>query len=204
MSDSLSSSDLADIEKALKESEQESMSVCPEDIFKEIYLPVFSGAIKNDRAVDAWIYMAGGPFKRVRIIDGAGNLLFEVPAWYSTNHMKVEASSNTAVPSFSEVVAQAMMCVNHSPLKATAAFLDATIAHLKNNITKTQDNKLHDEWEKIFARYDITAASIMNNFVQRIQDMKKSATGVTGSDVVISSDPYNQPIDPAVGFTVEE
>lgn len=179
MADSLSSKELDDIATALGEAEQESMSVCPEDVFKELYLPVFSGQVINDRAVNAWIYMAGGVSKRVKVIDGNGNVLFVVPAWYSTHHMRIDAPKDTSIPSFSEIVAQAMMCVNHSPMRAVAAFQEATLTHLTKNIDKTSDNALHGEWEKIFARYGITPQVIMQNFKARIESQKEDATNVT-------------------------
>lgn len=171
MADTLSSQELDEIAGVLNESASETMAICLERDFKELYLPVFSGEVVNDRAVNAWIYLAGGPLKRVRVVDDAtGAELFQVPSWFSTDHMSIVPPKDTKVPSFGEVVAQAMMCVHHSPMKATEAFQEATLKHVVANINKASENKVHGEWESIFARYGITAETILNNFKTRIAE----------------------------------
>jgi hypothetical protein len=183
--DTLSTQELNEIAKTLEQTSQETMAVCPEGIFKEIYLPVFSGRLVNDRVVNAWIYLAGGPLKRVKVVDDSETkVLFEVPCWFSTDHMSVTAPKDSRVPSFGEVVAQALMCIHHSPSKAIKAFQESAISYLKQNININSSNVVHDEWSSIFLRYGITQEDIINNFKARIQEqqgdneIKPSPSGV--------------------------
>lgn len=171
--DTLSAQELNEISKTLEQTSQETMAVCPEGIFKEIYLPVFSGKVVNDRAVNAWIYLAGGPLKRVKVVDDSETkVLFEVPCWFSTDHMSITAPKDSRVPSFGEVVAQALMCIHHSPAKATMAFQESAIKYLKQNINVNSSNVVHDEWSAIFLRYGITQEDIINNFKARLQEQQ--------------------------------
>lgn len=166
--DTLNSKELDEIQNALAETARETMAVCPEKEFKELYLPVFSGKQVNDRAVHAWIYLAGGPLKRVKVInDAQTEVLFEVPSWFSTNHMSITAPKDGNVPSFGEVVAQALLCMHNNPRKANKAFEDSTISYLKANINARSQNAVQGEWEAIFARYGITQAEILDNFRAR-------------------------------------
>lgn len=171
--DTLSTEELNDIAASLAQTAQETMAVCPEGVFKEIYLPVFSGQVINERAVNAWIYMAGGPLKRVKVVNDAENeVLFEVPSWFSTDHMSITAPKDTSVPSFGETVAQALMCIHHSPHKATEAFQEATLSYLRKNIDAKSVNPVFDEWAAIFERYGISQESIIDNFKARLEAQK--------------------------------
>lgn len=166
--DTLNSKELDEIQKALIETAQETMAVCPEKEFKELYLPVFSGKVVNDRAVHAWIYLAGGPLKRVKVVnDAQTEVLFEVPSWFSTNHMSITAPKDGNIPSFGEVVSQALLCMHNNPRKANKAFEDSTISYLKANISAQSQNAVQGEWEAIFTRYGINQSDILDNFRAR-------------------------------------
>lgn len=55
----------------------------PEAVFKERFLPYFSGEINiadNDSILPLWIGIAGSPSAEVSIVDQTGNIIFDVPA----------------------------------------------------------------------------------------------------------------------------
>ncbi len=162
--DTLTGAELDDITNALAEAETETMAVVPESVFKEIYLPVFSGQVINNRVIQVWLHMVGGPLRRVRVVnDATGEVLFVVPSWYTTKHMQIGAPKDTSLPSFAETVAQAMMCITNNPGKATRMFEELTRKHLKESIDRGDSAQHNNEWAEIFARYGITFDNILAN-----------------------------------------
>jgi len=67
------------------------VGVLPETLFKEHFLPFFSGdKLENVNEVLAdWVKIAGTPMSEVTIIDDTGNKLFNVPALMNTNILDV-------------------------------------------------------------------------------------------------------------------
>lgn len=132
----------------------------PEHIFKNVFLPYFSGQkpIEGTDILAHWYSIAGSPLLEVAVIDDSGVTLFNVPPIQRTsiyNPMANSAKSGAKVEmSIGEISAFAERLSTTIPQRG-ANFQERAMEDKLEQIT-TVDEALNDDqkrWEDILARY---------------------------------------------------
>jgi len=81
----------SEIDEVMDEIQAEPDVKVPEHVFREIFLPVFSGQLKEDKDFIAhWIGLVGSPVSSADVVDPQGNVLFKVPPIYETDRLSTE------------------------------------------------------------------------------------------------------------------
>lgn len=166
-----------------------------EDTFVNYFLPVLAGKVDDPERMRQYIMGSGtfSPNVGVNVVNNKGKFLFEVPPYFTTDHIKPLPDDVNAI-TFTEIVNNVSMLHHRSPVQAQALLQSATlqrlaIAHVRT-FQKTEDEQA---WLEIFKRYGyaVTQPEVVSEKNKSIVD---PATGTmpdsTGSndDVQLSGE----------------
>lgn len=142
----------------------------PESVFRDYFLPYFSGELplQDTTVVGTWVAIAGTPAAEVRVIDDTTQAeLFRVPPLMSTRYLDVLTRPNGMA--MKAVFEQASMHRQNIPIQGER-YLEAAYVHKADVMLK--DAKLPEEysrrWDEIMQRYNkktavSTAVSVTAN-----------------------------------------
>lgn len=137
----------------------------PEELFKQYYVPFFSGKVTDPSQVDDlrrhWFAIANGPWNEVSIIDTAGNELFKVPPFLSQYNIHVRYSGEQESMESYLLTYQAILgnSMPGNALNFLARNLDGMIAKYSNPKIYQEHQ---DRWIEILKRYGIEFNSVEN------------------------------------------
>ncbi len=127
----------------------------PEEIFKETFLPLFAGQIKdgpNSKLTTNWIGIAGSPMLPVDIIDSKDNVLFTVPPLMSSDF--VGLGSQRAGRTFNSIFKEAKEQASRVPVLGQVIIANEGSKKIKE-MKPSLDNEDVKQWESIMKRYNI-------------------------------------------------
>lgn len=127
------------------------VSKLPEDIFKNYFLPYFTGEKTPSRAEPVfarWVGIAGNPVAPVDIIDKNEEVLFRVPPLYDTGLM-----SDLQGKTMREIFAQYNLYNNNLPQVANN-FLTKALTAKSENYDSVSLKDAEVQWKAILKRYD--------------------------------------------------
>lgn len=134
-------------------------SYISEDFFVNVFLRMFAGepAFLDKVKPEMWFNIAHGPFNEVTVVDAKGQVLYDVPAYFSQAAIKPLDGTGKAehLPSITDVVRQS----NHHAFRGAGqgeAFLMQELERrsfmFDTNVDVTEDAK---RWMAIFERYGV-------------------------------------------------
>lgn len=146
-------------------------AVLPEPIFKEAFLPYFSGQksiAENKEVISQWLQIAGSPSGEVDVIDQAGNVQFTVPAAFDLTI--IETTHRQLGESMSDIYNLSQLHSNNSPRLGERVLADAFRSKIPNVIKPSEiltENQVR--WGKIFEQYGLNKSNA--------QDKAKTSEG---------------------------
>lgn len=155
--------EITSVAASLSEIENGDRPRLQEFIFREVFLPFFSGSETPKYVVDVgtWLATARSPYQSVDITDVTGEVLFTVPPLYDRG--AIDATNQVNQKPVDHVVKSATQLSRLSPNQGSA--------YLKSELTKrVQAMKVpvnvvghFDTWNKIFARYGLPPLLALEN-----------------------------------------
>lgn len=131
-------------------------SQLPEDIFKQYFLPHFSGQApisSKPQIVAEWIGIAGTPASEVDVIDTAGHVLFTVPSLFDSSI--IDTVKRDPGNSISDIYSQYDLKTNNIPSVANN-FLNKELSKKLSIVdTTVKHEDVTNQWNSIFDRYGI-------------------------------------------------
>lgn len=141
----------------LQQIAEENVAKLPEDIFKEVFLPVLAGDTerKHKEGIADWISIAGTPYKEVDIFDPkTQKVLFRCPPLFDNKGVNpVRDHSKRGQRPIADIVAMADQLSNLHPNQGIA-FLTHELSHralTMNTGARLAPNVLR--WNEVFQRY---------------------------------------------------
>lgn len=131
------------------------IKVLPEQIFVEVFLPVFCGERRIEDYPNCfidWISIAGSPNMEVGIIDEMNQLLFKVPPLFDTQIIPLNHDRHSK--SYSEIFE--MYELHNRRLSITGEnYITQAIEEKAGELQHRSPNyqKYYDQWQAIFLRY---------------------------------------------------
>lgn len=136
----------------------------PEPVFKDHFLPYFSGTLSvNDNAdvIPMWIGIAGSPSAEVSVVDATGNVLYDVPAIMDLTI--INAAKHKLGESLAEIYNQYDLHSSQLPVVGERFLADAiqkkTPTMFKPSEKFTENT---NRWNQIFDRYDLKHSPTSN------------------------------------------
>lgn len=143
-------------ENLVVKAKTEDLAKIPEDIFKQHFLPFFSGKEardENKNVLGEWIGIAGSPVAEVNVIDNEGKVLFTVPPIFDSTVIK--AVQDNLGKSFSDIYALYRLHSNNLPAQGENFLTKELSKKYADTITKSELLEENSKkWEKILNRYD--------------------------------------------------
>ena len=135
-------------------------AVLPEPIFREAFLPYFSGQKSindNKEIVSQWVQVAGAPGAEVDVIDQSGEKLFTVPPVFDSSI--IETLKRKLGESINDIYTLYNLHNNNSPVIGEKVLADA-FENRMNTMFKPSDTLTNNQkrWDIIFDRYQIKHA----------------------------------------------
>jgi hypothetical protein len=137
---------------------EENVAKLPEDIFREVFLPLLAGdaTLKHKAGIADWISIAGTPYKEVDVFDPATKaVLFRCPPLFDYNGVNpVRDPSNRGQRPVADIVAMADKLTNLHPNQGIA-FLTTELG--KRALTMNSSSRLAPNvkrWTEVFQRYN--------------------------------------------------
>lgn len=155
----------------------------PEDIFVNYFLPYFTnreaGYPNEEKLVNDWISVAGGPYNEVDILDGVGKPIFTVPSLMNTSSFNPQNESNIK---YADLVATAEAFRVMSDVHANN-FLEEALTVKFREVFKPTDKIFSSEqrWFAIFKRYPENLPQALKDIIDgalkpvETQDQSKSS-----------------------------
>lgn len=131
----------------------------PEPLFREHFLPFFSGASSvKDRSdvITKWIAVAGSPVAEVEVINEQGQALFTVPGYYDTTVVDAMSRSLGKEATLSTIINrynQQMTNIPQIAEKEVQKNLEVKSESLLQPSKNYQNNR--ERWETIFKHYGL-------------------------------------------------
>lgn len=141
------------------EDAQHNRSKLPEPLFREHFLPFFSGASPIEGRSDVitkWIGVAGSPTAEVDVINEQGQSLFTVPGYYDTtviDAMSRSLGKENTLSTIINVYSQQMTNIPQIAETEVRKNLDVKKDSLIQPSKNYQNNR--ERWEAIFSHYGI-------------------------------------------------
>jgi hypothetical protein len=137
----------------------------PEQIFKDSFLPYFSGQAStadNPDVLPMWVGIAGSPSSEVSIVDSFGNVIYDVPALMDLT--VIDSSRRKLGESLSTIYSQYELHSNQLPVVGERYLADAMekkTPTLFKPSEKFAENT--QRWNDIFDRYGIKVETMADN-----------------------------------------
>lgn len=131
----------------------------PENVFREIFLPVFAGLTpdQENRIGDFtahWVGIVGSPTEPANIVNMQGDVLFKVPPIYDTSRMNQEGSVAGA-ESYKSIFGNLVDGVVINPIVAVGEFGQAITKRLDAVIKHDEVPVDQNPWKPVFAFYGL-------------------------------------------------
>lgn len=151
----------------------------PEQIFREGFLPFFTGQEKNPNQshMANWIAIAGSPTSEVDVVDDADNLLFTVPAMMSTSAISLKTVRGESMGDLMRQYQHHKSVTPHAGANFAQANFGEKAKDLVDNATDSF-SKAQAGWSKIFNHYGISDP----NAKQETTGTEQVATNASSSD----------------------
>lgn len=161
-----------DFIKGFVDEVKEPVKNIPENVFREIFLPVFAGLNPEyeDRVGDFtahWIGILGSPTEPANIVNMQGEVLFKVPPIYDTARMNQEGTV-VGSESYKSIFGNLVDGASVNPTMAVGEFGQAITKRLDAVIKHDEVPVDQNPWKPVFAFYglvdkgDDTAAASTN------------------------------------------
>lgn len=135
----------------------------PEYVFREIFLPAFSGidpevSKKSGDFIAHWVGVVGSPTESAEIVDHVGEVLFTVPPIYDSSLLKTDKADRPSM-SYSSLLTNLSETSKVNPQAAWGEFAHKSCERLDNSLAAQTDNSPAVQgWSKIFEYYGIVPA----------------------------------------------
>ena len=137
-----------EIDEVMSEIQAEENVKVPEHVFREIFLPVFSGQLKEDKDFIAhWIGLVGSPVSAADVVDPQGNVLFEVPPIYETNRLSTDRHG----PRYESFLIEYSEQSKLHPALGQKIFVESSAEKLETAFADKTPNV--EGWRKVFKYY---------------------------------------------------
>lgn len=154
----------------------------PEDIFVNYFLPYFvnrqAGYPNEEKVVNDWISVSGGPYNEVDILDPAGKPIFTVPSLMNTSSFNPHNDSEIK---YADLVATAEAYRVMSDIHANN-FLEQALTVKFREVFEPTDKIFTSEqrWFAIFKRYPDNLPAALSDIINgqlkpAAQEEKKSS-----------------------------
>jgi hypothetical protein len=134
----------------------EPLKKVPEPVFREIFLPYFTGekkATAEQNAVAHWSGLVGGATSPAEVVDVSGKTLFIVPPLYDSSILNTAADTNK---SFKKIFLEAAEESRVRPAE-TQRILAEGLSEKADAILQTTQSKY--SWDPVFAYYNLIPAA---------------------------------------------
>lgn len=134
----------------------------PEQIFKEAFLPYFSGqenTADNPDVLPMWVGIAGSPSSEVSVVDPSGNVIYDVPALMDLTI--IDSSRRKLGESLATIYSQYELHSNQLPVvgeRYLANAMEKKTPTLFKPSEKFAENA--QRWNAIFDRYGMKIAVV--------------------------------------------
>lgn len=158
----------------------------PERIFVHFYLPMFAGVPDrpNPEVINLanWSQLAGGSYRRMAVINPAGETLFLVPPLLDQFSFKPKSDN---VQSIAHTVATASQLELRSP-KDARRYLDNEFAHTAADMADQGSSSLGfaKEWNEIFRRYGYAEITHVDEKINSAMDVEVNESKAPTSPIV--------------------
>jgi C1A family cysteine protease len=143
---------IVDIQSQLEEVASADIKTMPEDLFVNVFLPLFAGDEEKKYKVNfaMWAGQAGSAYKPVNIVDAANKVLFTVPPLFDRNQVTPVEGDGIRM---SHVIHTTQQYANMHPAQAEA-YLNEQLSQ-RNLVKRVPANILNhlESWNAIFKRY---------------------------------------------------
>ena len=141
---------------------QEEVAQLPEDVFRAVFWPFFSGQLsleESDSVVANWISIAGSPYSEVDILDPQRKVLFRVPALFDST--VVDPNEHRPGDSLADIYAQSKMRARNIPA-AGQRYLNEALTEKNKALTQDsqQLSKNQQAWLTIFQYYGLAKTTL--------------------------------------------
>lgn len=142
----------------------------PENVFREIFLPVFAGLDPDMEKRTAeftahWAGVVGSPMEPAEIVDVQGNKLFVVPPLYDSSKLNTE-EQGFGVNSYRHIFGSLVDTSAINPQAAAGEYVTAVSKRLDGLIKEPTPAK--NPWEEVFSFY---------NLIKKSDDVQSPTTG---------------------------
>jgi len=129
----------------------------PEPIFKNSFLPFFSGQDTTDNTVlSTWVGIAGTAMNEVDVIDDiTGNVLFTVPPILDTGIIKIDPINNNSSSSLSEIISDYEIRSSAMAIVGERFLADALDSKFNVSVEPKINTHNADRWKSIMEYYGI-------------------------------------------------
>jgi hypothetical protein len=147
----------------------------PENVFREVFLPVFAGLDpelekRTQEFAAHWAGVVGSAMEPAEIVDVQGNKLFTVPALVDTSRLN-QSSFVVGKDSFRSIFGNLIETAAIHPQMAVGEFTAAASKRLDTTIKQGQSSS--NPWEEVFSYYGL---------VQKKEENTSSAAAPTTLD----------------------
>lgn len=136
------------------------ISILPEDIFVQEFLPLFYGTVEDKEVriqkIQSWIAIAGSPSSEVSVIDDENNILFNVPPAINSSSINVTNRGDKDLNKIFEAFSK-----DNFPIRGSRNLL-ANLDNKQNDILANANLAKKEAYERmnaIFTRYGLETKS---------------------------------------------
>lgn len=126
----------------------------PEPVFREIFLPFFTGereASESEDAICSWMGLVGGGGAEAVVCDPAGNVLFTVPPIYDTSLVSLKLSDKGGI---NGVIREYVDTREQNARLANTVLTNGLAQSLVSSVPEPASTK-PSAWEPIFRHYNL-------------------------------------------------
>ena len=155
--DQFDKAEAADFISGMMEQIKEPVKRIPENVFREIFLPVFAGLDpdlekRTGEFTAHWAGVVGSPMEPADIVDVQGNKLFTVPPLYDSSRLNTE-EQKFGVESYRHIFGSLIDNASVNPRAAVGEFSAAATKRLDALIKPSETP--HNPWEEVFSFYKL-------------------------------------------------
>lgn len=155
--DQFDKAEAADFITDMMEQIKEPVKRIPENVFREIFLPVFAGLDpdlekRTGEFTAHWAGVVGSAMEPADIVDVQGNKLFTVPPLYDNTRLNTE-DQKFGVESYRHIFGSLIDNASVNPRAAVGEFSEAATKRLDALIKPAVEQR--NPWEEVFSYYNL-------------------------------------------------
>lgn len=184
MSNTVMGNKIKEAFNVLMAASEEEVNRVPEEVFKNVFLPLFLNKETDSKAsIGDWAAIAGNPFKPVDIIDSTGQIIFRVPSIYDREVLDLKVSTERTT-STGHILVTYSQLMALSPARAEK-YLSSQMGN-KISLTNVTQRALDriKAWNIIFERYGLETVKIENDNKENNSDKVDDVTMIYDDEIL--------------------